>query len=400
MATAMSIHEEIGEWEPELIATRRDLHQHPELGLEEVRTSGIVAGRLRALGYGEMRTGLAVTGVKAVLRGGRPGKTLLLRADMDALPIEEENDVDYRSQTAGTMHACGHDAHTAMLLTAARVLLGRREEIPGTIVLCFQPAEEGRGGARRMIDEGVLEDPTVDAAIGLHLWSPFPLGTVMALPGPTMAGIDSFRVKIQGRGGHGALPHTTIDALLIAVQCIATLQSLVSREVDPLASAVVSVATLHAGGTAANIIADSATFSGTVRWFDSATGDLLARRIPDLIDGIARSLRGSAEITYRRGGPPTVNDPAVAAIVREAAAEIVGADRILQGPQIMASEDFALFTQRVPSTFFFVGAGDEATGKIYDHHHPKFDIDERSLSLGVEVMIRSALRYLEAHAAS
>ncbi len=398
MATTLSLRDEIGEWEPELIATRRDLHMHPELGLQEVRTSGIVADRLRAIGFTDVRTGLAVTGVKAVLQGGRPGKTLLLRADMDALPIEEETGLEFRSQTPGTMHACGHDGHTSMLLAAARVLYNRRDTLPGTIVFCFQPAEEGGGGARKMIDEGVLANPDVDAAIGLHLWSPLPVGTVMALDGPTMAGVDGFRVKIQGRGGHGALPHTTIDALLIAVECIAALQTLVSREVDPLASAVVTVATLHAGGTAMNIIADSATFGGTVRWFDAKTGDQLAERIPQLLEGVARALRGSAEVTYIRGGTPTVNDPAVAAIVREAATAVVGPDHLIAGPQIMASEDFANFTRAIPSTFFFVGAGDAATGKIYDHHHPKFDLDERALALGVEVMADSAIRWLEANA--
>src|SRR4051794_18451661 len=220
MATMMSVHDEIGEWEPELIATRRDLHMHPELGLEEFRTAGIVAERLRLLGYEDVRTGIAVTGVKAVLRGGRPGKTLLLRGDMDALPIEEENAVDYRSRTAGTMHACGHDAHTAILLSTARILMRHREEIPGTIVFCFQPAEEGRGGAKKMVAEGVLENPHVDAALGLHVIQEMPVGTVNVLPGPMMAGGDNYTVRIQGKGGHGAMPHTTVDALIVGVECI------------------------------------------------------------------------------------------------------------------------------------------------------------------------------------
>ena len=394
MATMLSLREAIGEWEPELIATRRDLHAHPEIALKEVRTSGIVAERLRAIGFEDVRTGIGVTGVKAVLRGGKPGKTLLLRADMDALPIEEETGLPFSSQHPGMMHACGHDGHTSMLLATARVLFSRRAEIPGTIVFCFQPAEEGGGGARLMLADGVMEDPPVDAALGLHLWSPFPVGTVMALDGPTMSGIDVFRVKIQGRGGHGALPHTTVDALMIAAQIVTTLQALVAREVDPLSPAVVSVATLHAGGTAANIIADSATFSGTVRTFDQSASDQLAERIPALIKGVAASLRATAEVEYISGGPPLVNDPAMAALVRAVAGEIVGPSNLLSGPRIMASEDYALFAQQVPSTYFFVGAGDAATGKTYDHHHPKFDIDERSLALGVEIMAASALRFL------
>ena len=398
MATMLSLREAIGEWEPELIATRRDLHAHPEIALKEVRTSAIVAERLRAIGFDDVRTGIGVTGVKAVLRGtGSPlgsGKTLLLRADMDALPIEEETGLPFSSQHPGMMHACGHDGHTSMLLATARVLFGRRAEISGTIVFCFQPAEEGGGGARLMLADGVMEDPPVDAALGLHLWSPFPVGTVMALDGPTMAGIGVFRVKIQGRGGHGALPHSTVDALMIAAQAVTTLQSLVAREVDPLSPAVVSVATLHAGGTAANIIADSATFSGTVRTFDQSASDQLAERIPALIKGVAASLRATAEVEYISGGPPLVNDPALAALVRAVAGEIVGPSNLLSGPRIMASEDYALFAQRVPSTYFFVGAGDAATGKTYDHHHPKFDVDERSLALGVEIMAASALRFL------
>ncbi|MFN8516154.1 MAG: amidohydrolase [Chloroflexia bacterium] len=394
MVATLTLRDEIGEWEPELIATRRDLHMHPEIGLEEVRTSGIVAERLRAIGFDDVRTGIGVTGVKAVLKGGKPGKTLLLRADMDALPIEEETGLAFRSQNAGMMHACGHDGHTSMLLATARLLFRHREEIPGTIVFCFQPAEEGRGGARLMIGDGVMENPTVDAAFGLHLWSPFPLGTVMALDGPTMAGIDVFRVKIQGRGGHGALPHTTVDALMVAANIVTTLQSLVAREVDPLSPAVISTAILHAGGTALNIIADSATFGGSVRWFEQSAGDQIAARLPAIVKGVAESLRATAEVEYHRGGPPLVNDPAMAAIVREVAGEVVGTENLLSGPRIMASEDYALFAQRVPSTYFFVGAGDAATGKTYDHHHPKFDIDERSLALGVEVMAKSALRYL------
>ncbi len=398
MVMATTVRDEIAEWEQELIATRRDFHMHPELGLEEVRTAGIVAERLRSLGLEDIQTGIAVTGVKAVLRGGKPGKTLLLRADMDALPIEEENAVEYKSQTANTMHACGHDAHTAILLSAARVLVRRKEEIPGTIVFCFQPAEEGRGGARRMVAEGILENPTVDAAIGLHMAQETPVGTIDISPGPKMAAADGFRVTIQGKGGHAARPQSTVDALIVAVECVGVLQTLVSREVDPISPAVVTTATLHAGGTAGNIIADTATLSGSVRWFDKETGDQLAERIPAVIRGIAETMRASADVQYFRGVPPTTNEPEMAALVREVATEVIGAENVLNGPQIMGSEDFSEFTQRVPSAFFFVGSRDEASGKVWGHHHPKFDIDERSLSIGAEMMVQCALRYLESHA--
>lgn len=398
MVMTASLRDEIDEWLPELVETRRDFHRHPEMGFEEIRTSGIVADRLRAIGFEDVRTGIAVTGVKAVLRGGRPGKTLLLRADMDALPIQEQNEVEYRSTADGTMHACGHDGHTSILLSAARMLYARRDEIPGTIVFCFQPAEEGRGGARRMIEDGVLEDPAVDTAIGLHVMSDFPVGSAIVVDGPTLSGADGFNVTIQGSGGHGAMPHKTIDALLIAAEAVTTLQTLVAREVNPQEPAVVSVGTLHAGTTAANIIADTATLSGTVRWFNPDVGAQLADRIPEVIQGIATALRGSAEIEYRRRGRPTVNDPAVASIVREAVAEVIGAENVHTGPRIMASEDFSEFTHRLPSTFFFVGSRDEASGIVAEHHHPRFDIDERCLPLGVEMMTRAALHWLEANA--
>jgi amidohydrolase len=396
MTIVTTLRDEIAEWEPELIATRRDFHMHPELGLEEVRTSGIVVERLRALGFTEIQTGIAVTGVKAVLRGGTPGKTVLLRADMDALPIEEENAVEYRSQTAGTMHACGHDAHTAILLSTARILMRHREEIPGTVVFCFQPAEEGRGGAKKMVAEGVLENPHVDVALGLHVIQEMPVGTVNVLPGPMMAGGDVFRVKIQGKGGHGAMPHTTVDALMVGVECINALQTLVSREVDPHQPAVVTTATFHAGGTAANIIADTATFSGTVRWFDRAVGDQLAARIPALVTGIAESLRASAQVEYVNVVGPTVNEAGLTALIDTVAQEVVGADKVLHGPPTMGGEDFSEFMPFVPACFFWVGSRNEETGKVWGHHHPKFDIDERALSTGVEMMVRSALRYLGA----
>jgi len=398
MAVKMAVHDAIGEWEPELIATRRDLHMHPELGLEEFRTSGIVVERLRLLGITEIQTGIAVTGVKAIIKGERPGRVLLLRGDMDALPIAEENEVEYRSQTSGMMHACGHDGHTAMLLATARVLMGCRDEIAGTVVLCFQPAEEGRGGAKRMVAEGVLENPKVDAAMGLHLAQDAPLGTIVAYPGAGMAAADGFRVKVQGVGGHAASPHRTVDAVLVAATIVTTLQSLVSREVDPLMPAVVTTATLHAGGTASNIIADSATLSGSVRTFDLGVGDQLAERVPALIEGIASSMRATAEVEYYRGVPPTVNDIGMAALVREVAAGIAGVTDATPGVQIMGSEGFSEFTQRVPSVFFHVGSADEESGKVWGHHHPRFDIDERALSIGVEVMVESALRWMRENA--
>ncbi|HEY8292306.1 MAG TPA: amidohydrolase [Thermomicrobiales bacterium] len=395
MATTTTVRDEIAEWEPELIATRRDFHMHPEMGLKEVRTSGIVVERLRALGFDEIETGIAVTGVKAVLRGGKPGKTILLRADMDALPIEEENAVEYRSQTAGTMHACGHDAHTAILLSAARMLMRHRDELAGTVVFCFQPAEEGRGGAKKMVAAGVLENPHVDAAIGLHVMQDVPLGTITVFPGPMMAGGDVFDVTIQGKGGHAAMPDLTVDALIVAVECVNALQTLVSREVAPILPAVVTVATLHAGGTAANVIADTATFNGTTRYFDLDVGDRLAARLPALVTSIAEGMRATADVKMRRVVPPTVNEPCMAALVQSVATDVVGTDKVLNGPRTMGGEDFSEFTYFAPSCFFWVGSRDEASGKVWGHHHPRFDIDERCLTIGVEMMVRTTMRYLE-----
>ncbi len=398
MAATMTIHDEVAEWEPELIATRRDLHQHPEVGFEVTRTAGIVAERLRAIGLDEVIEGVGRTGVKGILRGARPGKTLLIRADMDALPVEEETGVPFASQIPGKMHACGHDGHTSILLTTARLLARRRAEIAGTIVFCFQPAEEGGGGARAMMEDGIMENPHVDASIGLHLLQETPINTVTVISGPCMSGVHGYRVKIQGKGGHGAMPHTTVDALLIGAEIITQLQTLVAREIDPLKPVVVTQGTFHAGTTAANIIADTATFSGTCRFFDMEVGDYVAERFPQIVKHLAEGLRATAEIEYFRGGPPVTNDAHMAAIVREAATDAVGAANVLDGPRWMPSEDYSEFTRRVPSCYFFVGSKNEATGQIWGHHHPKFDFDERALAVGVETMIGAAMRYLDENA--
>ncbi len=398
MATTLTVHDEVAEWEPELVATRRDLHMHPETGFDVERTAGIVAERLRALHLDAVVTGIGQTGVKGVLKGGKPGKTLLIRADMDALPIEEETGLDFRSQNTGKMHACGHDGHTSILLTTARILARRREELSGTIVFCFQPAEEGGGGAKAMMADGIMENPTVDATIGLHLWQGFPLNDVVVVTGAAMSGVNGFRVTVQGKGGHGAEPHTTIDALLVGATIITNLQVLNSREVEPLKSVVVTAGTFHAGGTAGNVIADTATFSGTVRFFDQAVGDYVAERFPQLVQGIAESFRATADVDYRRYGHPVMNDPQMADLVRDAAASVVGAAHVKPGPPLMPSEDYSEFTARVPGCYFFVGTNNPEAGKIWGHHHPKFDFDERALSISVEVMVGATLRYLNENA--
>ena len=377
-----------------LIATRRDLHRHPELGFEEHRTAGIVAERLRAAGY-EVETGIAVTGVVGRLRGGGgDGPTLLLRADMDALPIQEETSHDYASTTPGRMHACGHDAHVAVGLAVAERLASDRETLPGEIRYLFQPAEEGLGGAARMAEEGVVDG--CDAALGLHIWLGLESGVVGVVDGPQMAGSHDFEIVVRGVGGHGAIPDETRDAVYIASQIVVMLQSVVARNVSPLDAGVVSVGAFQAG-TAHNVIADSAVLRGTIRAFSDGVAELLRTRLVEVAGGTAAALGGEAVVHFGdRPYPPTANDPALAAIVREAAAEIAGAGRVLSGEGVrtMAAEDFAEFSRRVPGVFFFVGGRNRAVGAVHPHHSPHFELCEEALPVAVDVLERAAVKIL------
>ncbi len=394
MATATRLRDEIDEILPGVIADRRHLHQHPELGFHEVETARFVTERLRALGVDEIRTGIAQTGVTGLIRGGRgAGKTVLLRADMDALPIQEENAVDYRSQHDGVMHACGHDAHTAMLLGVGRLLQERRDAFAGTVKLLFQPAEEGGGGAKVMIDEGVLDDPKVDAAFGQHVAQEVPLGLVELRPGPAMASSDSFTVVIQGKGGHGARPQATIDPIAVGAQIVVAMQTIVSRELDPTQEGVVTVGAFRAG-EAHNVIPDTAELRGTVRSFTPENRQMLAERIEAMVRGIAAAMRAEVDFRYRFGYPPTVNEPAMTELVRGVAGEVVGPERVIDGPLHMGAEDFSYFLERVPGCFWFVGSRNEDKGLVWGHHHPRFDIDEQALAVGIETMVGTTLRYL------
>ena len=376
----------------QVVLDRRHLHMHPELGYKEHATARFVAERLRAHGI-EVRTGVAETGVVGLIRGGRPGKTVLLRADMDALPIQEENDLPYRSQNPGVMHACGHDGHTAILLSAARVLAERRARLAGNVKVAFQPAEEGGGGAERMIAEGVLEDPHVDAVFGLHLTQERPAGTVGARPGPIAAAADNFQLEIVGRGGHAAKPHTCVDAALVAAQVMVSLHAIVSREVKPSEPAVITVGVIQAG-TAPNVIPERALLAGTVRTFDEQLRQDLARRVEEVAVGVAHAMRAEATCTYDWGYPVVVNEPAMAELVREVAREVVGAERLVEQEQGMFGEDFAYFLQQRPGCFFNLGTRNEAKGLTSGHHHPRFDIDEDALPIGVEMLVRVTERYL------
>ena len=384
-------------WElgPQVVADRRYLHQHPELGMQEENTARFVAEKLRALGL-ETTTGIAKTGVVGLLHGGKgPGKTVLLRADMDALPIDELNDVPYKSRTPGVMHACGHDSHTAILLGVATLLAERREEFGGTVKFVFQPSEEmPPGGAKPMIEEGVLENPHVDAAFGIHIGQDLPVGTIGVCTGPTNAASDGFVATIKGSGGHAARPHGCVDPIVVAAQCIGALQTLVSREVNPLRQAVITVGSLHAG-TVSNIIPEEAIMKATVRTFDEEVRQNLAERIPALIKGIASAMRAEADVQYRFGYPALVNDPAMTDLVREVAREVVGPGRVVEREPGMGGEDMAYFLQHVPGCFFRIGSRNPARGLVYGHHHPRFDIDdEGALPVGVAAIAAVALRYL------
>ena len=377
----------------QLVAVRRDLHAHPELAFEEVRTSALVAERLRGFGL-DVRTGVGKTGVLATVKGGKPGKTVLLRADMDALPIQEENAVPYRSQNDGKMHACGHDCHTSILLGVSRRLQESAATLPGAVKLCFQPAEENGGGAAAMIEDGVLEQPKPDAAFGLHVWQDLDLGQVGITPGPFMAAVDEFTVTVKGKGAHAAMPHFGVDPVVAIAHVITALQTIASRNVSPLLEVVVSVTQVRAGA-AFNIIPETAWMNGTVRVFDPDVWKELPGRFERIVRGVADALGCEATIEYKRHNAPTVNDPAMCAIARAAAAEVVGEANVRDDIRTMGGEDFSAFLQKVPGCFIAVGSRNTSRGLTWDHHHPRFDVDEGCLEIGAEILLRTARRFLE-----
>jgi amidohydrolase len=378
----------------ELVEIRRDLHAHPEVAFEETRTAAFVAERLRALGL-EPRTGVGRTGVVATIVGAHPGRTVLLRADMDALPVQEENDVPYRSRIDGRMHACGHDCHVAGLLGVARQLVRQAPSLPGAVKLCFQPAEEQGGGALGMVADGVLRDPRVDAAFGVHVWQDLEVGKVGVTRGGWMASVDDFAVTVTGRGAHAAAPHQGIDPVVALAHIITALQTIASRTTDPLLEVVVSVTQVRAG-TAFNIIPESAWMNGTVRTFDTTLWRELPGRVERIVHGVAGALGCTAEVIYTRHNQPTVNDPAMADLASEAAAEVVGRDNVVHHIRTMGGEDFSVFLREVPGALLAVGSRNEQLGLTQMHHHPRFDVDEGCIAIGAEVLLRVARRFLEA----
>ncbi len=384
---------EIDELVPDLIATRRDLHEHPELAFEEVRTSTIIAQRLHALGL-DVQTGVAKTGVVGTLHGKEgEAKTLAIRADMDALPIEELNEVEYHSQIAGKMHACGHDGHVSIALAVADILSKRRDEFKGTVKFLFQPAEELVGGAHIMVQEGAMQD--VDGVIGLHLISDFPLGRVGVRSGTIFASADKLSITVRGKGGHAATPHFSVDPIVIAAHIVVALQTLISRETSPFDPAVITVGQIQAG-SAFNIIPETAHILGTMRAFTAEHRTYLKRRIQELGSGIAIAMGGSCEVEVSDGCPPCVNDESMAELVRRAAIATVGAQDVDESEAVMStgSDDMSCFLQSAPGCYFIVGSRNEAKGTHYPHHHPRFNIDEDTLPIGIEVLTRAALDFL------
>ncbi|MFD1850011.1 M20 metallopeptidase family protein [Oceanobacillus bengalensis] len=376
------IHNAIDELYPEMVEIRRYLHQHPELSFQETKTAQYIADFYEQLGI-PYQTNVGGKGVVATLKGAKPGKTVALRADFDALPIQDEKDVPYKSKIPGVMHACGHDGHTATLLILAKAMKQFQGELAGTIVFLHQHAEEyAPGGAKPMIEDGAIR--LVDAVFGTHLWATTPLGKLQIAKDVMMAGADRFEIVVQGKGGHGAYPHETKDAIVIASQLVTELQQIVSRRLDPLETAVVTVGIFHAGN-AFNIIADSAEISGTVRYLNTDVQKKVIEEMKKIIKGVCLANDVTCDFTYSKGYPPLVNHKREASLVMEAGKHIKQIDAIEEVKPFMAGEDFAYYLIEKPGAYFFTGAMKE--GHTYPHHHPKFDFDERAMATAAKTLI-------------
>ena len=380
---------------PELVRLRRHFHENPELGFGEFRTSAHIADLMEGLGL-EVRRSVAQTGVVALLRGGKPGKTVAIRADIDALPVQELNDVPYKSKTPGKMHACGHDVHITAAIGAAMLLAQHRESLAGNVKFIFQPAEETPGGAEPMIQDGALENPKVDAIVGGHVWGSLDSGVVEVLPGPIMASSDIIRLTIHGKGGHAAQPHTTIDPIVIGSEIVGALQKIVSRQTDPTEAAVISICLFRAGDTF-NVIPNSAYLEGTVRTLNNTLRQEISQKIESVIRGITESYGATYELDYTFSYPATINDPGVTESVRQSAAKILGAENVRTAARAsMGAEDFAYFLLAVPGTYIRVGVRNAAKGITHDMHHPQFNVDEDVLASLPVIYAQAALDLLNA----
>ena len=387
-----AIRDSIQGLQHQLVVWRRSIHQKPELGFQENITADFIICKLQEWEIPH-QTQIAKTGIVATIEGKQPGKVLAIRADMDALPIQEQNQVPYRSIHDGKMHACGHDGHVAIALGTAYYLAQHRHAIAGTVKIIFQPAEEGPGGAKPMIEAGVLKNPDVDAIIGLHIWNNLPLGTIGVRSGALMAAVECFRCTIFGKGGHGAMPDQTIDSIVVGSQVVNALQTIVARNINPLDSAVVTVGTFH-GGTALNVIADSATMTGTIRYFNPQLEPVIRKRVAAIITGICESHGASYDLDYWQLYPSTINHPEMADLVKSVATEVVETPLgVVPECQTMGGEDMSFFLQQVPGCYFFLGAANPDKGLAYPHHHPRFDFDETVLSMGVEMFVRCVEKF-------
>jgi len=402
-----AIDREVERLAPQITDIRHQIHEHPELGNRETRTAALVADHLRALGFDDVRTGVAHTGVVAVLRGGKPGPVVAVRADMDALPVTEETDLSFRSterstylgQEVGVMHACGHDVHTAVQLGVASILKSLQHDLPGTVLFLFQPAEEGpppdeEGGASLMLEEGVFSDPRPEAVFGLHASAQLPVGKVAYTPGGALAAVDHFRVTIRGRQSHGAAPHLGIDPVVMAAQVVSTLQTIRSRNLSPLVPSVVTVGMIR-GGTRFNIIPEAVQLEGTVRTYDAEVQDTVERRMREILDGVTRAGGGSFELDYDRITPVTINDLELTARSVPSLVAALGDDNVPTADPWMAGEDFSLFANEVPGFFYMLGTLAPGTTSG-DHHSPTFRADDSAIPVGMRTMAYTLWDYLSA----
>ncbi len=388
----IDLKEAIQAEQEDMVSTRRDLHAHPELAFQEERTARLIADRLESLGL-TVSTGVATTGVVGLLEGGGPGPTLMMRADMDGLPIQEISDAPYRSQTAEVMHACGHDGHVAALLGVASVLSRNSASLKGRVKFVFQPAEENMSGAQEMIHQDVMDNPRVDRVLGFHLWNALPVGQIGLKPGVIFSSADEFRLVIKGRGGHGALPHLSVDPVVISAQVISALQTLVSREKHPFAGAVLTIGTIH-GGTAFNIIADQVEMTGTLRTVDNDLRHRLMARIPEMAAAICASMEGSLDFEHPRGCIAVENDLSVTGAVFKTASQVVGDANLPVIEPSTVGDDMALFMAEAPGCYFLVGSANPEAGLDSPHHNSSFDFDERALPIAAEILARNAMEYL------
>ena len=380
------IHLRVKEQKHFIIQSRRDLHRIPETAFTEAKTALYLADKLKGLDV-EVETKIATHGIVALMKTGKPGPTILFRADMDALPLTESTGLSFASTHEGVMHACGHDAHMAMVLGAAKVLNELKERLCGNIKFLFQPAEEGPGGAKPMIEADVMQNPTVDYAFGCHVWPEIPEGCVGVVSGPFMAAMDRFDIKIIGKGGHGAMPHECVDALEVGTQVVNALQRMVSRHSNPLEPAVVTVGTFNAG-TAFNIIPGEATLSGTTRTFSNSVWEQWEEDMHRIVGNVCASMGAEFELTYTQGYPVTINDPDMTALVKKCATGVVGEDRVVTPQKTMGGEDFSFFLRKAQGAYFALGTGYEGGASV---HNPAFDFNEDILLTGVETFCRIAL---------